>query len=226
MLLSGKVSPSGKLPISVEKRFSDSPAPEYNFIGGKPYWKGNNGDYREYWIGKSKTIPSKGPAFDQFKAHVKPGQVVHVPYKEGIFMGYRWYDKQGIAPQFPFGHGLSYTRFEYQQMILEKTDDETTPVMARVTIKNAGEMTAKEVIQIYVSDPESRIEQPVKELAGFEKVELKPGQTKTVSIALDQNGFKYYDADEGKWILEPGVFVVRAGSSSADLRLSQPIRFD
>jgi hypothetical protein len=84
--------------------------------------------------------------------------------------------------------------------------------------------SAKEVIQIYVSDLESRVEQPLKELAGFEKVQLEPGRSKTGTIPLDQNGFKFFDAAAGKWVLEPGEFVIHAGSSSADLRLKQSIQ--
>jgi beta-glucosidase len=223
-IVSGEVSPSGKLPISIEKRFSDGPAPEYNLIGGKPYWMGHNTAYREYWIGRSDTIKHPGPEFEQFKANIKPGQDLHVPYDEGIFIGYRWYDRKKIETQFPFGHGLSYTTFEYTDMTLAKSDDPKAPVVAKVTIKNTGDMTAKEVIQIYVSDLESRVEQPLKELAGFEKVELEPGRSKTVTIPLDQNGFKFFDADAGKWVLEPGEFVIHAGSSSADSRLKQAIQ--
>ncbi len=219
-VVSGAVNPSGRLPFSIEKEFKDSVDPEYNFIGGKPYWDGHH-EYKSYWIrGEAPEDPS--PELKRLMAHVKPKEPVHVPYREGIFMGYRWFDRKGIAPQFPFGHGLSYTDFAYQSLTLNGSDAGGSPV-AQVTLKNTGSKTGTEVVQVYVSDLESRVEQAVKELAGFARIELQPGETGTVTIPLDKNAFRFYDAEKKQWVLEPGRFEVKAGSSSADLPLIKSI---
>jgi len=221
-VISGRLSPSGKLPMTIEKQFSDSVAPAYNYIGGKPFWSGDT-SYRSYWLTGEINEKTAKTIREQFIPNVKPREVLHVSYTEGIYMGYRWYDKQKIKPRFPFGHGLSYASFLYSKVAVKKSNDPHYPVEAVVTLKNTGPMTAKEVIQVYVSDLESRVEQVEKELAGYLKVELKSGETKTVTIPLNENGFKYFDVKTNQWILEPGTFEIRVGSSSQDIRLKTKI---
>jgi beta-glucosidase len=141
-----------------------------------------------------------------------------IDYNEGIYVGYRYYDKQGIKPQFPFGFGLSYTTFGYERLTAEKSADEKYPVIASVEVTNTGDAAGKEVVQIYVSDLESSLDQPVKELGGFAKVSLKPGETKTVRIPLHWTAFQFFDPVSKHWKLEPGDFKIIAARSAADLQ--------
>ncbi len=145
-----------------------------------------------------------------------PGTDGTVHYNEGIFVGYRYYDTYKVDPLFPFGYGLSYTRFEYSDLKIEKTGDHGFNV--RFTIKNTGERAGKEIAEVYVSDKESALPRPVKELKGFSKTELQPGEAVEVSIPLDEKAFMYYDPSKG-WTLEPGEFDILVGASSRDIRL-------
>jgi len=138
----------------------------------------------------------------------------HVNYTEGLFIGYRYYDQQHLAPQFPFGYGLSYTTFAYKDLGVRKSKDSRYPAIARVWVENTGERTGKDVVQIYVSDVESGVEQPVKELAGFVKIELAPGESKIVEIPLFWTAFQYYNTERKAWVLEPGEFRISVGSSA------------
>lgn len=222
-ILSGKINPSGKLPMTIEKRFADSVDPEYNFLGGKPYWHGDI-SYREYYLTGKVQKNNLSPELEKiFIPNVKPGEILKVPYKEGIFMGYRWYDKQKIEPQFPFGFGLSYTTFKYEKIILKNTDNKDYPVTAIVTLKNSGKVEGKEVVQVYSTDEKSSVEQPLKELAGFVKVQLNPGESKTVEIPLTWSAFQFFDVKSNHWVLEPGEFIIHAGGSSASLPLQKSI---
>jgi beta-glucosidase len=135
-------------------------------------------------------------------------------YKEGLLVGYRYYDTRNVEPLFPFGHGLSYTTFNYSNL---KVDPKT--LQARVDITNSGKRKGKEVVQLYVHDVESRVPRPVKELKGFEKVELAPGETKQVSFRLSERDLAFYDVGAKRWVTEPGEFDILVGSSSRDIRL-------
>ncbi|MDD5072590.1 MAG: glycoside hydrolase family 3 C-terminal domain-containing protein [Candidatus Omnitrophica bacterium] len=135
-------------------------------------------------------------------------------YKEGLLVGYRYYDTRNVEPLFPFGHGLSYTTFKYSNL---NVDPKT--LVARVDITNTGKRKGKEVVQLYVHDVESRLPRPVKELKGFEKVELAPGETKQVIFRLDERALAFYDAEAKGWVAEPGEFDILVGSSSRDIRL-------
>lgn len=142
-----------------------------------------------------------------------------MPYNEGIFVGYRFTDKNKLNPTFPFGHGLSYTRFEYGKARIDKTNgtaDDTFTVTIPVT--NAGERAGKEVVQLYISDLKSSVERPIKELKGFEKVKLAPGQTAEVKFEIKRDALSYFDADQHKWVCEPGTFEAMIGASSSDIR--------
>ncbi|WP_288488072.1 glycoside hydrolase family 3 C-terminal domain-containing protein [uncultured Alistipes sp.] len=212
-LLSGRENFSGKLPFTVERDFADSPAPRFNYIGGKPYWHGNN-QYKNYWLGLKKD-PVKG-----FSDHIRPGETIDVPYSEGVFIGYRWYDKHRIPYVFPFGYGLSYTSFTYESIACEDRMEREGRVLVTVRVRNGGGRAGKEIVQLYVSDTRSSVERPAKELKAFAKVALEPGESKTVTLELDRRSFSFWDTESHGWKLERGEFVLRAGGSSADLPLS------
>ena len=142
-----------------------------------------------------------------------------VNYGEGLFVGYRYYDKKELAPLFPFGHGLSYTTFAYSDLKVAKKVKAGEKVEVSLQVKNTGKRAGKEVVQLYVADPESALPRPPKELKGFAKVELQPGESKTVSFALDERSLAYYDPYRKKWVAEPGEFEVLVGSSSRDIRV-------
>ena len=140
-------------------------------------------------------------------------------YSEGVYVGYRWYSSKDIPVQFPFGHGLSYTAFEYGNAKASKASmkaDGTIKVSVEVT--NAGDYDGAEVVQLYISDPESTIDRPVKELKNFEKVWLKAGETRTVTFEIDAEDLSYFDAEEHAWVAEPGEYQALIGSSSEDIR--------
>ncbi len=147
------------------------------------------------------------------------GEKDRAEYREGVFVGYRYYDKKKMEVLFPFGHGLSYTTFEYSNMKADKStmkDDETVTVSLDVT--NTGKVKGKEVVQIYVEAPDSHVIRPVRELREFTKVELEPGETKTVAFTLGKRAFSYYHVELKDWFVQTGAYLIHAGSSSRDLR--------
>ena len=154
-----------------------------------------------------------------------PGGPKTVEYRESIFIGYRFYDSAGVEPLFPFGHGLSYTSFEYKDLdISQKTISDQDKLIVTLMVKNSGEYAGKEIVQLYVRDVESNVFRPEKELKGFEKLDLKPGEEKQVSFTLDKRAFAYYDTALGDWHVESGEFEILLGSSSRDIRLSGIVR--
>ncbi|WP_150275076.1 glycoside hydrolase family 3 C-terminal domain-containing protein [Paenibacillus tepidiphilus] len=167
----------------------------------------------------AETFPVKlsdNPSFLNF-----PGEGDRVEYREGLFVGYRYYDKKQIEPLFPFGFGLSYTKFEYSGLKLTKQrilDSET--VQVSLTVKNTGDTAGKEIVQLYVSDVESSVIRPLQELKGFAKLALEPGEAREVTFTLDKRSFAYYNTALGDWHVESGVFRIAAGASSRDIRLS------
>jgi beta-glucosidase len=149
-----------------------------------------------------------------------PGEGDEVIYREGLLVGYRHYDTNAIQPLFSFGHGLSYTTFEYTGISLEKqeiTDSET--VRVAVTVKNTGNLAGKEVVQLYVKDVESSVARPEKELKGFRKIHLEPGEEKTVEFIFDKRAFAYYNTAMKDWHVESGVFQILVGGSSDRIAL-------
>ena len=153
------------------------------------------------------------------------GEKNEVDYREGVFVGYRYYDRKEMAVQFPFGHGLSYTKFEYSDLWLSASEiDDTETVTATVTVKNVGDRIGKTVVQLYVRDVESTPIRPVRELKGFEKVELRPGETKQVNITLDKRAFAYWNQEIHDWHVETGEFVIEVGQSSRDILLSETVK--
>jgi len=151
-----------------------------------------------------------------------PGELGQVIYGEGIFVGYRYYDAKGVAPQFPFGYGLSYTTFRLDNLRLSSDTldlDSGQPIVACVDVTNTGERPGQEVVQLYIADPESSLQKPPKELKAFVKVAVEPGQTVTVELPIDGRSLQHYDPQFKDWCVEPGVFEVLVGASSADLPL-------
>ncbi|MBS1794837.1 MAG: glycoside hydrolase family 3 C-terminal domain-containing protein [Acidobacteria bacterium] len=153
-----------------------------------------------------------------------PGDGKTVDYSEGVFVGYRWFDSKSIAPLFPFGHGLSYTTFKYSNLKLAKTGGANLDVT--FTLENTGGRDGAEVAQVYVGDTQSSLPRPPRELKGFQKVFLKAGEKKTVTIALDRKAFAFYDPAKQSWTAEPGDFRITVGGSSRDARLTGAFRLD
>jgi beta-glucosidase len=147
-----------------------------------------------------------------------PGKDGTVRYEEGLLVGYRWFDTKKVEPLFPFGYGLSYTRFDYSNLKLVKSEG-TNSVRVEFEIKNAGTRPGAEVAQIYVHQNQPSLLRPFKELKGFAKVLLKPGETRQLSIPLDAGAFAFYDPARSGWVVEKGTYTIFVGSSSQDIRL-------
>jgi beta-glucosidase len=170
----------------------------------------------------AETFPLKlsdTPAFINF-----PGENGQVRYGEGLYIGYRYYDAKQMPVQFPFGYGLSYTRFEYRNLKLSAENFRDVDGLAlSVEVTNTGTRTGKETVQVYVHDHRSSLARPVKELKGFAKLELQPGETKTARIALDFRAFAFYHPAYRRWISEDGDFDILVGASSADIRCAKVV---
>ncbi|MFI2104759.1 glycoside hydrolase family 3 C-terminal domain-containing protein [Isoptericola sp. NPDC019693] len=177
-VLSGAVTPSGKLTETLPLRLEDT------------------------------------PAFGNF-----PGELGHVRYGEGVLVGYRWYDARQVDVAYPFGHGLSYTTFAYDDAAAEATGagpDARVRVTVRVT--NTGAVAGAEVVQVYVGDPQAQVQRPERELKAFAKVHLEPGASQVVTVDLDARDLSYWHPVLRRWVLEGGEFRVSVGASSRDLR--------
>lgn len=152
-----------------------------------------------------------------------PGTAEQETYKEGLFVGYRWADSKKIKPLFPFGYGLSYTTFAWSKPTADKKEMSADGTMTfSINVKNTGTREGKELVQLYVSDLKSSLPRPVKELKGFSKVTLAPGEEKTVSITIDKAALSYYDDTKGEWIAEPGKFEAIFAASATDIRGKVP----
>lgn len=184
-ILSGAVTPSAKLPFTIEKRWEDSPA---------------FGNYDE--------------TRDERKIY----------YREGVFVGYRGYDQKQITPLFPFGFGLSYTTFEYSNLRVKVEDKKNAKVQVSFAVKNTGKCSGSEVVQLYIHDKCSKESRPLKELKGFSKVFLNPGETKEIRLSLDKDAFQYFNEKCHKWVLEQGTFELWIGASSQDIRLKEEVK--
>ena len=142
-----------------------------------------------------------------------------VTYKEGIFVGYRWADKQKVKPLFSFGHGLSYTSFEYGKVTADKNQLSTADQIAfSVKVKNTGTRDGAGVVQLDISDLKSSLVRPIKELKGFEKISLKAGEEKTVTFTVDKTALSFFDDKKHEWVAELGAFEALIGASSADIK--------
>jgi beta-glucosidase len=186
-VLFGDVNPSGRLPVTFERRWED------------------NAVHDSYY-------PEAGTK--------------RVVYKEGVFVGYRGYEKAGTKPLFPFGSGLSYTTFKYSNLSIKplagaapNSDSPGRRYEVSFEITNTGTRDGADVAQVYVGDQQTKVPRPVKELKGFLKVSLRPEETKKVSVILDNRALSYYDVNSKQWRAEPGVFDVLVGRSSAQIEL-------
>lgn len=170
----------------------------------------------------AETFPVKlsdNPSYLHF-----PGDGDVVEYGEGIFVGYRYYDTKNIEPLFPFGHGLSYTEFSYRNLsISSKQVRDTETVEISVNVKNVGARAGKEIVQLYVKDVQSSVSRPEKELKGFEKVHLEPGEETKVTFTLDKRSFAYYDVALKDWHVEAGEFKVLIGKSSREIVMEESL---
>ncbi|MCT4136117.1 glycoside hydrolase family 3 C-terminal domain-containing protein [Elizabethkingia anophelis] len=193
-VLAGDANPSGKLPFTFPVKLEDNAAHQ---MGEYP------GNKEELAAGKGKD--QKNP--------------INITYNEGIFVGYRWHDTKNIKPLFSFGHGLSYTTFEYGKVHADKTQMvQDGKITFTVSIKNTGKREGAEVAQLYISDLKSSVPRPVKELKGFEKINLKPGDQKEVSFTIDKSALSFFDAATHQWLAEPGEFEALVGASSSDIK--------
>jgi beta-glucosidase len=208
-VLSGDVDPSGKLPFTFPVSLGDGPIrteSQYPGIAGP------NPD-KEGTASKYKVI------YDE-------------KYSEGIFVGYRWYEKQGIRPLFPFGYGLSYTSFEIGNAKVSskclrgagsisasaKPEKSKHVLKIIVPVRNVGKVAGAEVLQLYISDPECSVERPVKELKGFRKVFLSPGESTEAVFEIDPQDLAFFDEKQHAWVAEAGIFKAYVGTSSADMK--------
>lgn len=162
-----------------------------------------------------KLSDSPAHALDAF-----PGKNGVVRYVEGIFVGYRWFDEKNIEPLFPFGFGLSYTSFQYSNLKLTPAIGSEDGVNVLCDVTNTGSRAGAEVVQVYVSQSHPRLPRPPKELKGFSRIYLQPGETGSVSIPLDFDSFAYYDPVQSKWLVDDDDFKIEVASSSRDIRLT------
>lgn len=171
----------------------------------------------------SFTFPKQLADSPAHKMNNYPGEDLTVNYQEGILVGYRWFDTKIIDPLFAFGHGLSYTQFDYSDLEITPDLKNTGEFIVSVNIKNSGSIAGKETVQLYIEDLESSLQKPKKELKEFAKVELQQGETKQLKFKLDHPAFSFYDIESGKWKMESGEFRIHVGSSSRDIRLTKNI---
>lgn len=196
-ILAGDVSPSGKLPISIEKQAED--APGYPFLP----------EGEELYTGWDIDSQLDSAVYD-------------VIYDEGVFNGYRWYEAKNLEPLYPFGFGLSYSDFEYSKLKLSSNEikpGETLTV--KFVLENTGNVEAAEIVQLYISDPEASVDRPVKELKNFIKVNLMPGEEVMVELEIGPEDLSFYDENTAAWVAEPGKFNVLVGAASNDIRLEK-----
>ena len=171
----------------------------------------------------AETIPYKlsdNPSYLNF-----PGDGKKVEYKEGVFVGYRYYDTKEMPVRYPFGYGLSYTTFDYHDMKLSADSiKDTDKVKVSVQVTNTGKVAGKEIVELYVADKTGAVARPAKELKGFAKVSLEPGETKTVEIELDKRSFAWFNTEIHDWYAASGEYEIMLGASSRDIRLSKTIQ--
>jgi beta-glucosidase len=156
-------------------------------------------------------------------AHLNfPGRDGTVEYTEGVFVGYRHYDTHGVDPRWGFGHGLSYTTFAYGGLAVTTPDDDPAGALVSVDLTNTGVRSGREVVQVYVRPVDGPVARPDRELKAFEKVSLEPGETTTVTVALDGRSFAHWDTDRHLWRAPPGTYEILVGSSSRTIHQSAP----
>jgi beta-glucosidase len=190
-ILAGEVNPSGKLPVTIEQKIEDSPAYPYIPENVPPGHFGKGDDFN-----------LELPEYD-------------IVYKEGVFVGYRWYDHNQIQPLYPFGFGLSYTTFYIGEPVLSSDQiAENEQVIVQCTVRNTGERGGAEVVPVYIHPVNPRVPRPPKELKGFAKVWLKPGEEKTVDIPVQYMDLAYYDAKIHAWVVDEGMYEIGTGNGA------------
>jgi beta-glucosidase len=155
------------------------------------------------------------------KLGITSKDLMQLYYTDDIYVGYRYFDTYKVEPQFAFGHGLSYTTFEYSNLKIQAGKKNTTITF---TLKNTGSVPGAEVAQVYVKQEKSTLPRPEKELKAFEKIFLQPGDSKLVKIVLDENAFHYYNDIENKWVMENGVYDIMIGASSRKIKLNGKVK--
>ena len=198
-ILSGRINPSGKLPITIEREFADSPAKGTMPAGAEFYNKAPRA-YNEKLI-----------------------RIYDIDYAESVLVGYRWYETKGIEPLYPFGFGLSYTTFSLSKPHAAKQFPVKGPLTVRVALTNTGSRSGAEVVQLYVSQRNPTVVRPKKELKAFRRVELAPGKSREVEFELDRSALAYCDDRTHGWRVDPGEYVLSLGTSSADIAVELPV---
>ena len=198
-VLFGKHNPEGKLPVSFDRAWEDNPS------------------YPYYYAIKGADTTLHVPASDRPAEDIAIG---HVKYDDGLMVGYRYWTTTGKHPLFPFGFGLSYTTFNFSKLEVPATAASGSTVPVSFDVTNTGKMEGAEVAELYVSDPSAKAKRPERELKGFEKVRLAPGETKHLTLNLDARAFSYWDEAAHKWTIDAGKFVIRVGDSSESTPLT------
>ncbi len=201
-VLFGKHNPEGKLPVSFDRSWEENPS--YNF-----YYPIKGGDTALH------VTETDGKKVDYVIPHVK--------YEDKLMVGYRYWTTTGKHPLYPFGFGLSYTSFSFANLQAPSSAQSGSPVTVTFDVTNTGRVEGSEVAQLYVSDPSAKATRPERELKGFEKIRLAPGESKHVSLTLDARAFSYWDEANHKWTIDPGKFVIRVGDSSENAPLHADI---
>jgi len=208
-------------PITMAKWIDRVPAVVYAWYGGQEAGPAIGDILFGLQNPSGKTPVTFPKRFEDATAYGNyPGENLHVTYAEGIYVGYRGFEKRGIEPLFPFGHGLSYTTFDYRDLTITPTQVALgSPVQVSVTVQNRGARAGAEVVQLYLHDVKASVDRPAKELKGFRRIELAPGQSQRVTLTLDQAALSFFSTEKDDWVAEPGRFEVLIGASSADIRL-------
>jgi beta-glucosidase len=201
-ILFGQHNPEGKLPVSFDRSWETSPSAKW--------YHGDPAD--------NTTLHTTGP-------DGKPTDytIEHIKYGDKLMVGYRYWTTTGRHPLFPFGYGLSYTTFKFSRLEAPATAATGSTVSVGFDVTNTGTVAGAEVAQLYVSDPSAQVDRPERELKGFAKVRLAPGESRHVTLTLDARAFSYWDQPAHKWIIDPGKFIIRAGDSSENTPLHADI---
>lgn len=197
--LFGKLNPEGRLPISWDRTWEENPS------------------YKWYFGDPSKDQPMQSTWGD---GKMKTLKIRHAEYGDKLMVGYRYWTTTGKHALYPFGYGMSYTSFRFDKLKVPASTTSGSTVAVSFDVTNTGKMQGAEVAQVYVSDPSAKVSRPERELKGFEKVRLAPGETKHVTVNLDARAFSYWDDAKHDWKIDPGKFVVRVGDSSENTALS------
>ncbi|MGH9560173.1 MAG: glycoside hydrolase family 3 C-terminal domain-containing protein, partial [Terracidiphilus sp.] len=201
-ILFGQHNPEGKLPVSFDRSWEDNPSAKWYY--------GNPND--------DTTLDTTGPNGQPVDYTIE-----HINYGDKLMVGYRYWTTTGKHPLFPFGYGLSYTTFAFSKLEAPATAAAGSMVSVGFDVTNSGSVAGAEVAQLYISDPSAKVDRPERELKGFAKVRLAPGETKHVTLSLDARAFSYWDESAHNWTIDPGKFVIRVGDSSESTPLSADI---